>query len=420
LIASNSEKHTIVISGAGPAGSMASAFLSREGIPHLLIDKALFPRDKICGDALSGKVFTVLKKLDPDIRSKMGALESDFLPCEGIVFVAPNGKSLDVPFKSKSSNEMAGPAGFVSPRMKFDHYLHNYLNENYADFRQGTELIAIEQVAGGLTLTLNSAGIQYQVFTKLLISADGERSLATKKLGKIKKEADHFSAGIRMYYEGIVGMHPKNYIELHFLKEFLPGYLWIFPLPNGKANIGAGVLSKHAGKQKMNLRQQLLDCITTHPSIKDRFRNAKPLEKVQGWGLPLGSKRRKLCGDHFMLTGDAASLIDPFTGEGISNAMYSGMLAAETALEALHKDDFSESGLQQYDSKVYRRLGGELKLSRTMQKLCNYPFLFNLVVNKAERNREFRETISCMFDDLDLRAKLKKPGFYFNLVFGGK
>jgi flavin-dependent dehydrogenase len=144
------------------------------------------------------------------------------------------------------------------------------------------------------------------------------------------------------------------------------------------------------------------------------------LEKVQGWGLPLGSKRRKLCGDHFMLAGDAASLIDPFTGEGISNAMYSGMLAAETALDALHKDDFSESGLQQYDSKVYRRLGGELKLSRTMQKLCNYPFLFNLVVNKAERNREFRETISCMFDDLDLRAKLKKPGFYFNLVFGGK
>jgi len=261
--------------------------------------------------------------------------------------------------------------------MKFDHYLHNYLNENYADFRQGTELIEIEQVTGGLTLTLYSAGIQYQVFTKLLISADGERSLATKKLGKIKKEADHFSAGIRMYYEGVVGMHPKNYIELHFLKEFLPGYLWIFPLPNGKANIGAGVLSKHAGKQKMNLRKQLLDCITTHPSIKDRFRNAKPLEKVQGWGLPLGSKRRKLCGDHFMLTGDAASLIDPFTGEGISNAMYSGMLAAETVL-------------------------------------------FNLVVNKAERNREFRETISCMFDDLDLRAKLKKPGFYFNLVFGGK
>ncbi|MFM7175791.1 MAG: NAD(P)/FAD-dependent oxidoreductase, partial [Bacteroidota bacterium] len=109
---SNTESHTIVISGAGPAGTMAAAFLSREGIPHLLIDKAVFPRDKICGDALSGKVFTVLKKLDPNIRSKMGTMESDFLPCEGIVFVAPNGKSLDVPFKSKSANSIDGPAGF--------------------------------------------------------------------------------------------------------------------------------------------------------------------------------------------------------------------------------------------------------------------------------------------------------------------
>ncbi|MFM2190381.1 MAG: hypothetical protein RL491_767 [Bacteroidota bacterium] len=399
---------------------MASAFLSREGIPHLLIDKAVFPRDKICGDALSGKVFTVLKKLDPNIRFKMSALESDFLPCEGIVFVAPNGKSLDVPFKSKTANVIDGPAGFVSPRMKFDHYLHNYINHDFADYRQATELMEIERSSGGLTLTLNSKGKLYQVNTSLLISADGERSLAAKSLGGIKKEADHFSAGIRVYYEGVSDMHPKNYIELHFIKEFLPGYLWIFPLPNGKANIGAGVLSKHAGKQKLNLRQMLMDCINTHPSIKDRFRNAKPMEKVQGWGLPLGSKKRKLSGDNFILTGDAASLIDPFTGEGISNAMFSGMMAAETAVAAMQKNDFSEACLQDYDSKVYRRLGGELKLSRTMQKLCNYPFLFNLVVNKAERNREFRETISCMFDDLDLRAKLKKPSFYFNLIFGGK
>lgn len=420
MISSITENHTIVIIGAGPAGSMASAFLSREGIPHLLIDKAVFPRDKICGDALSGKVFTILKKLDPNIRSKMGALESDFLPCEGIVFVAPNGKSLDVPFKSKSANTIEGPAGFVSPRMKFDQYLHNYIDLKYADFRESTELMAIERDSEGLILTLSSNGKPYEVRTKLLISADGERSLAAKSIGGIKKEPDHFSAGIRMYFEGVTGMHPKNYIELHFIKDFLPGYLWIFPLPNGKANVGAGVLSKHASKQKMNLRQMLMDCISSNPAIKDRFKNAKPMEKVQGWGLPLGSKKRKLSGDNFILTGDAASLIDPFTGEGISNAMFSGMMAAETAAEALKMNDYSDVFLQAYDSKVYRRLSGELKLSRTMQKLCNYPFLFNLVVNKAERNREFRETISCMFDDLDLRAKLKKPGFYFNLVFGGK
>jgi flavin-dependent dehydrogenase len=115
-------------------------------------------------------------------------------------------------------------------------------------------------------------------------------------------------------------MHSENYIELHFLKDFLPGYLWIFPLPNGLCNVGAGILSSHASRNHINLRDRLMRAIRNHPDLSSRFTNAEMIGKVEGWGLPLGSKRRRLSGDNFLLTGDAASLIDPFTGEGISNS----------------------------------------------------------------------------------------------------
>jgi flavin-dependent dehydrogenase len=215
-------------------------------------------------------------------------------------------------------------------------------------------------------------------------------------------------------------MHPENFIELHFIKGFLPGYLWIFPLPNGMANVGAGMLSSHVAKKNVNIRKQMLDAIQHHPDLSKRFKHAELQGKIMGWGLPLGSKRSVLSGDNFMLTGDAGSLIDPFTGEGISNAMFSGMAAAETALKAIQANDFSTALLRSFDKRVYDRLGSELQISRRLQQLCRYPLLFNMVVNKASKNKAFRDTISCMFDDLDLRSRLKNPMFYLKLAFGDR
>jgi flavin-dependent dehydrogenase len=164
----------------------------------------------------------------------------------------------------------------------------------------------------------------------------------------------------------------------------------------------------------------MLKVISENPTIKERFKNAVPEGKIQGWGLPLGSKKRTLSGNGYMVTGDAGSMIDPFTGEGISNAMYCGMTAALVAKDALEAKRFDSAFLKQYDEKIYKRLWSELQLSHTMQKLCKYPWLFNFVINKAEKNRTFRETISCMFDDLDLRAKFRQPSFYFKLLFNHK
>ncbi len=406
----------IVIIGAGPAGCSTSLFLAKNKIPHTIIDKAIFPRDKVCGDALSGKVVYVMKQLNPEMIDDYNNNSNQFMPSWGVKFVAPNGKSIDIPFKSDVSKEKHAP-GFISKRIDFDASLFNKLDKNYANVLDGTELLDVIKTNDGITIQLKNNIESFEIKNiKMLIGAEGDRSLVAKKLSDIKKENDHYCAGIRAYYEGVTELHDQNFIELHFLEELLPGYFWIFPLPNGQANVGAGMLSSSVSAKKVNLKEDMLRAIANNPKIKHRFANAKLVNNIQGWGLPLGSKKRVISGNNFLLTGDAASLIDPFTGEGIGNAMYSGMLAAAHIQNCIKQNNFSAEFNQTYDKAFYDRQWDELKLSHTMQKLCKYPWLFNFVVNKANKNKALRETISCMFEDLDLRAKLRNPLFYVKLL----
>jgi flavin-dependent dehydrogenase len=365
---------------------------------------------------LSGKVIPILKKINPVLLDELANDKEKSTGSYGIKFAAPNGKSIDIPFKSVTSKVDYAP-GFISKRFDFDYFLAGRIDKNYAEFLEDAELTEAHQTPGGFELLINQNGTVKKIFSKLVIAADGDRSVIAKKFGGKKVEEDHYCGGIRAYYKNVSGMHEQNFIELHFLNELLPGYFWIFPLPGGYANVGAGMLSKSLSKKKVNLREAMLKVIAENPTIRDRFKNATLEGKITGWGLPLGSKKRKISGNGFMLTGDAASIIDPFTGEGISNAMYCGMVAAGVAKEAMEKNCFDENFLKQYDEKIYSRLWNELKLSHTLQKLCMYPWLFNFVINKAEKNKTFRETISCMFDDIDLREKLKQPSFYFKLIF---
>ncbi len=406
----------IVIIGAGPAGCSTSLFLSKHKIPHTIIDKAVFPRDKVCGDALSGKVVYVMKQLNNSMIYDYNNNPDQFLPSWGVKFVAPNGKAIDIPFKSDISKETHAP-GFISKRMDFDASLFNQLDKEYATVIEGAEAKDIIKHKDGIELSYTKDGSANTLSNiKLIVGAEGDRSIVAKKLSNIKKENDHYCAGIRAYYTGVTELHNQNFIELHFLEELLPGYFWIFPLPNGQANVGAGMLSSSVSAKNVNLKKDMLRAIANNPKIKHRFANAELVSPIQGWGLPLGSKKRVISGDHFLLTGDAASLIDPFTGEGIGNAMYSGMLAAAHIKNCLEQNNFSAQFNQTYDAAFYDRQWDELKLSHTMQKLCKYPWLFNFVVNKAHKNKALRETISCMFEDLDLRAKLRNPLFYVKLL----
>ena len=407
----------IVIAGAGPAGATASLFLCREKIPHFVIDKSFFPRDKICGDAISGKTSDILHKLNTEIHREIEMQSDRFLPCNGILFSAPNGKMLEVPF-SNNISALKYPAGYTSKRFHFDEFLFRKIDRKVATVLEGAEIKTITRIPEGIELTYDHDRIEHKLKCKLLVGAEGDRSLTARALGAYKKNPEHYSAAVRAYYRNVKGMHEQNFIELHFLKGILPGYFWIFPLPGGDANVGVGIPSHIVSRKKINLKDEMVKIIHEHPIFKERFRHSEPVGEIKGWGLPLGSEQRVISGDNFLLTGDAASLIDPFTGEGIGNAMLSGMKAAEQVKRSIAANDFSKNFLGKYDEEVYRNCGAELKLSHRLQKLGNKAWLINLFFNKAGRSKAFREYLPLILYNPEDRKALSNIRFYFKLLFG--
>ena len=402
----------ITIIGAGPGGCSAALSLANKGLPVLLIDQATFPRDKICGDALSGKVLITLKRLNVDFSGEFALLPT-ILPSHGVSFVAPNGKMLKVPFRRVLDPN--NPPGFIIKRIHFDNWLFNKASAHpLIRTETGKRIENFKRENGGWILSDKENS--FVVNTNLVIAADGAHSRFAKEVGGINMEDEHFCAGLRGYYSGVKNLDPNGFIELHFTKEFLPGYFWVFPLANGLANVGVGMRSDLVGKKKINLRKEMISLIENHPVLKDRFSEASLIDSIKGYGLPLGSKKRPLSGDGYLLIGDAAALIDPFTGEGVGNAMIGGLKAGEVVAEIKDKI-YSKEALNAYDVSVYKRLWPELSLSKKMQELVKYPWLFNLVVNRASNSKTLRETISCMFEDVDLRARFKNPLFYLKILF---
>ncbi len=266
-----------------------------------------------------------------------------------------------------------------------------------------------------LRKSAKSAGNKFT--SKIVLGADGAHSIVNKKTIKNKVEHNHYSAGLRVYYKNVTNFHEENFIELHFFKDVLPGYLWIFPLPNNEANIGIGMLSSYVSKKKVNLKKVLANLIENHPNLKERFKNATALETMKGFSLPLGSKKRKISSNRVLLLGDAAGLIDPFSGEGIANAIRSGRVAAKHLKKCFELNDFSKVQNLKYEKEIYRLMSKEFKVSRTLQNLCKHPRLFNFVVNKANKNDALRDFLIGTLEDVEKKKLLTKPSFYYRLFF---
>jgi flavin-dependent dehydrogenase len=162
----------------------------------------------------------------------------------------------------------------------------------------------------------------------------------------------------------------------------------------------------------------MLEIIDTVPYLQDRFKNAEMISKIQAYTLPLWDGKRKLSGDHYMLAGDAASLIDPVTGEGVGHAAISGMYAAEQVKRSLEKNDFSATFMHQYDDSIYQRIGKELDISLKIPRFIQYPWLFNIMINKALKSKTLQEKLSLAMSDLEVRKRLKEPSLYLKVLLG--
>ncbi|MCD6010549.1 MAG: geranylgeranyl reductase [Flavipsychrobacter sp.] len=359
----NVQQYDVIIVGGGPAGSACALALANCGLKTALIDKASFPRNKVCGDAIPGRAIKVLNSINPLYGTAFKQFPYKFESKRTTVFY----KRQQVTFNWVLE-------AYTCARMEFDYFLHTLVKENTAtDIYTNTSPDKISVVNNKATLSVNGKTFEAPV----IVGADGAHSIVAKQLTSNIVDRNHYVGSVRAYYSNIP-VESSNTIEVYFDKRFLPSYLWVFPLPDNKANVGFGMLSSEVSKRKINLKKTFYEFIDQNAVLRQKFRNATQVSELEGFGLPLGSKIQTISGNNFMLIGDAASLIDPISGDGIGNAMLSGKLAAEQIVRCFTRNDFSAAFIKGYDNALIGALGKELRARYQMQRtISQMPFLLD-------------------------------------------
>ena len=376
----------IIILGAGPAGSTLTAYLKDSGHSIAVIDKAHFPRDKVCGDAIPGPAVRILRGISPATSQRFDAFQHKRLSRGGTA-IAPNHTAFSIQFQTE---------GYISKRIDFDNFLFEEAKLNqHAHFFLGETITDIENKDASVTLSLKNSGLQIKA--KMIIGCDGANSVVVRKFVKRAINRAHHCGAVRAYFEH-VQMQDESMMEFYFLKGYLPGYFWVFPLENNCFNLGFGMLSKDISERKINLKESLKSLIANDPLVKEAFREAKLIGNIKGFGLPLGSMKRAISGNRFLLCGDAAALIDPATGEGIGNAMISAKIAAEHIIQCFEKNRFDAAFNKAYDKAVYQKLWRQLRMKYLIQKfLKDRYWLLNFIINRAAKNPWLRKIIGKIF-----------------------
>ena len=364
--------YDVAIVGAGPAGTACALALRQSGLRVALLDKAQFPRDKVCGDAIPGQAFKALRQLDPAFVEALWQLQ----PRDDVRhsrLVAPSGASLTLQWQLPSFN---------SPRQTFDAALLALVRQHSTtEILENTSLKALTIGPDCARLTTTDGR---EITARLVIGCDGANSAVSRRLRPAPLDRAHHCAGVRAYYENVAGASSGT-TEFFLNRDYLAGYVWLFPVGGGRYNVGLGMLAEIVSQHKVDLKETLTRVLATHPELAGRFAQARLLGPIVGFGLPLGGGReRSISGARFMLCGDAASLIDPLQGHGIDTAIQSGILAGAQAAACFARQDFSAGFMHQYDTQVARKIGRKLAKSyRLMRFLSNKAWLVNAAVRLA-------------------------------------
>ena len=414
----DSEFDCIVV-GGGPGGSAAASYLAIQGKKVLLVEKGVWPRDKICGDAVGGKSLSHVSALGVKAR-----LESTpHFRVTGIVFSSPNGSEVTVPLPEEDVARLE--AGYSLPRQQFDWLLFDRATElvieNGGSVMQGTTVTEVysegNKITGIQVGIGGKRGEKMNFYSPWTIGAGGDRCPVARKIvkemaGQELIEKMHYCGGYREYWDGVKGCEgDSGNIEIHFVEGIIPGYFWLFPLGGGKVNVGSGLVFGLMDKKKKKLKALQADVIANHPAFKERFADAKMIKGTgKGWQLPFGSPRkgrknqpRKAYASGALLIGDAASLVDPFSGEGVGNALVSGEIAARHVIE--------NKGGQEYQDELWNALGPELSNSFKMQKMSQRKWLLNWFVKKASKKPVIQEMMTEMIASKEAQENLHSKWF---------
>jgi menaquinone-9 beta-reductase len=344
----------VVVVGGGPAGASAAARLAAGGARVIVMDQRSFPRDKVCGDFVGPAAIVELEALGITTRPDYAA--SNIIRGAALFL---DGRELIR--RRLPEVENLPSYGRCIPRMQLDQWLLDAARDAGAQIMLGARVHGFDVANDAIVVHAESSGEPLRLRARLLIGADGSGSIVARELRGEGPADENRIIAVRAYYEGVTG--PEDRCDLYFSAESFPGYYWLFPTGAGEANVGVGMVLETLPPTTDHLRDLLLALVARDSALSARLAGARLRGKVVGWPLTTYDARLPVVGERVLLTGDAAGFINPLNGEGIQYALISGRWAAESALESLTNDDFTEARLAGYADRAARELRYDMALA---------------------------------------------------------
>jgi geranylgeranyl reductase family protein len=318
----------VLVVGAGPGGAAAAYHLARHGVDVLAVDRAHFPREKVCGDGLTPRGVRAIQRLGVD------AVEPGFVRIEGLRVYGPT-VVLDLPWPALES---VPDFGVVRTRHDLDHLMVQRAVKAGATVWEGADALSPVVDDGWVVgaRIRREGGEPETVRARFVLAADGAASRFAQKAGVRRDPQRPLGVAARRYYRSSrsQGTWFESWFDLWENGVILPGYGWIFPVGDGILNVGAGLLNTTSFFKEISPRKMLGVFERSLPGEWGIGEEAATGEVLSG-PLPMGMNRRPLAMPGLLLIGDAGGLVNPFTGEGIAYAIESGEIAAGLVHDAL-------------------------------------------------------------------------------------
>ena len=247
----------------------------------------------------------------------------------------------------------------------------------------------------------------------MMIVADGSSSQIAKNLAGKPRENSYILA-IRAYYSNVSGRMDEA--GIYFTEKSFPGYYWIFPSGNGKANVGLGMATKLIPKSELPLKKLFYELLEEDLAFKYRLIDAKLEGNIMGWPLKCYDTQIQNTFDRVLLVGDAGGFINPINGEGIQGALVGARWAAQAVVEAFNSNDFSREGLGSYSAIVNRQLKFDMAVSKMITHAISNRSLNSLwlkilkiIVSKARRDSEFSKKAAGVLLGINNSSEMAHP-----------
>jgi geranylgeranyl reductase family protein len=357
--------------GAGPGGSATAHHLASHGIDVLLIDKATFPREKVCGDGLTPRGVRAIQKMgiEPD--------EPGFVRIDALRTYGTDGVIIDLPWPKLANFPHIG---LVRTRYDFDNLLVGRAIKAGAVFREGTEAKAPILRDGWVTgAVVRTNGDQEEVRARYVVAADGASSRFGSRAGVRRDETRPLGIAARRYYRTPRPQPPlfESFLNLWDRDQLMPGYGWIFPVGDGVLNVGVGLLNTFRGFKDVSTRK-VFDVFVRQLPEEWAITEENAAGSLLSGPLPMGMNRHPMAVPGMLLVGDAGGIVNPFNGEGIAYAMESGELAADLIADSITRDRPGVAHL--YPLLLRERYGRYFHVGRNFVRMIGNPTVMRLSV----------------------------------------